>query len=141
MLAIAAFTLSASAVVAAQPAEPGVESASAPSANSVTAPASAASGASLAKGARVNANDPSCRPHLPEAARRAGVTGSTGVRFLLDASGKVLSADILQSAGPSHEHHLLDLAATQALAQCPFEPGRDEAGRPVGGYIFVRYQW
>ena len=130
---LVAFALSASAVVAAQPA--------APAADAASTPASAASGASLARSAKVNANDPSCRVKRPEAARRAGVTGTTGVRFLLDANGRVLSADILRSAGPSHEHHLLDLAATQALSQCPFQPGRDEAGQPAGGYVFVEYRW
>ncbi len=63
------------------------------------------------------------------------------IRFTVDALGRIASARILQSSGPTREHRLMDKAAAEALAQCPVAVGTDEAGRPVGGTADVDYVW
>ena len=82
-----------------------------------------------------------CRPDYPPAAARAEATGTTVIRFTIDAGGRVASAEIVKSSGPSREHRLLDRAAVTALSECKFTPGRDETGRPVGASTNVEYVW
>jgi protein TonB len=88
----------------------------------------------------INVN--SCeKPEYPAAALRAEATGTTKIRFTVDASGKVSKAEVERSAGPSREHRLLDRTAIEALSKCPFKPGTDEAGQPVGATTVVEYVW
>jgi protein TonB len=94
-----------------------------------------------ARAARINAGAAQCRPEYPAAAQRAGVTGTSRIRFSVDASGRVTGSRILQSSGPTRENRLLDKAAAQALAQCPVQVGTDEMGRPVGATTDVDYVW
>ncbi len=77
----------------------------------------------------------------PPAAVRAEATGTTVIRFTVDANGKLQSADVTRSAGPSREHRLLDRVAQTKLSECKFTPGRDADGRPVGGSFTVEYVW
>ena len=91
--------------------------------------------------ARINANDPACKPDYPPAASRASATGTTHMRFQVDANGKVTSAEVIGSSGPTREHRLLDNAAKSALATCPFTPGHDENGKPVGTSVNADYVW
>ncbi len=95
----------------------------------------------VARAARINANDPACKPEFPPAAVRAGAVGVTRMRFVLDANGKVTSAEIIGTSGPTREHRLLDNAAKNALATCPFSPGVDENGKPVGTTVPVEFVW
>ena len=81
------------------------------------------------------------KPEYPAAATRAEATGTTKIRFTVDATGKVSKADLEKSAGSSREHRLLDRAAIEALSKCPFKPGMDEQGRPVGATTLVEYVW
>jgi len=81
------------------------------------------------------------RPEYPAAALRADATGVTRVAFVVDAAGRVAGAQVVRSAGGTREHKLLDGAAVEALSQCPFKPGADEAGRAVGGNAHVEYTW
>jgi protein TonB len=83
----------------------------------------------------------SCQPVYPAAAMRAGATGTTAVRLSVTAAGKILQADVTHSSGPTREHRLLDRAALQAFATCPFVPGVDSAGRPVGGTVDLTFDW
>ena len=94
-----------------------------------------------ARPAVLNAGALGCRPVYPPAAQRAGATGVSRIRFTVDALGHVGAAQILQSAGPTREHRLMDKAAADALAQCPVTAGTDEAGRAVGGTADVEYVW
>ena len=82
-----------------------------------------------------------CRPEYPAAAQRTGAEGVSRIRFTVDALGKVIGAQILQSSGATREHRLMDKAAAEALAQCPVTMGIDEQSRPVGGTADVEYRW
>jgi protein TonB len=95
----------------------------------------------VARAARVDANDPGCRPDYPAAAARAQAVGTSRIRFTVDANGKVTAADVIGSSGPTREHRLLDNAAKTALAACPIKVGIDAEGRPVGTQVDVIYTW
>lgn len=86
-------------------------------------------------------NDPECRPEYPVAALRAGAQGITRLAAHLDQTGKVLSIDIVRSAGNSREHRLLDHAIAAAAATCQFQPIRDADGQPIPGTITFSYTW
>ena len=94
-----------------------------------------------ARPAIINANDPSCKPEYPAAALRAQASGVSRIRFTVDANGKVTAADVVGSSGSSRENRLLDNAAKAALATCPFKPGIDAEGHPVGTQVEVSYAW
>ena len=90
---------------------------------------------------RILSDTPSCRPEMPPAAIRLGVTGTSGVRLTVSASGQISQAEITRSSGPTREHRLLDRAALEALSRCPFVPGRDGDGHPVGGAVDLTFTW
>ncbi|WP_374431051.1 energy transducer TonB [Ideonella dechloratans] len=77
----------------------------------------------------------------PVAAARAQATGTTRVRFTVDAEGKLAKAEIVKSAGPSREHRMLDRVAVDKLSECKFRPGFDENGHPTGGTFEAEYVW
>jgi protein TonB len=83
----------------------------------------------------------SCKPDYPAAAVKEEATGSTRIRFSIDASGKMIGAEVLKSAGASRAHKALDRAAVSALGECKFRPGRDENGKAVGAFADVEYVW
>jgi periplasmic protein TonB len=90
------------------------------------------------------ANVQACAPtadDYPSAAARAEATGTTRIRFTVDATGHLASAEVIKSAGPTREHLMLDRVARAKLSECKFSPGQDEAGRPVGGSFEVEYVW
>jgi protein TonB len=89
-------------------------------------------------------NVQSCAPKAddyPPAAIRAEATGTTKIRFTVDAQGKLAKAEVVRSAGSSREHRALDRVAEQKLSECKFTPGIDENGRPTGGTFEVDYVW
>jgi protein TonB len=81
------------------------------------------------------------KPEYPPAAARAEATGTTRIKFTVDAEGKVSKAEIERPSGPTREHRLLDKTAADALGQCRFKPGIDGDGKPVGGIANVEYVW
>lgn len=81
------------------------------------------------------------KPEYPAAALRADATGTTKIRFTVDATGVVAKAEIERAAGVSREHRLLDRTAVEALSKCRFRPGTDEQGKAVGGTTVVEYVW
>ena len=97
--------------------------------------------ASQERAARIESTDPACQPAYPAAALKAGVTGTTKVRFVISATGQITRAEIVLGSGPTLEHRLLDYAFEQALASCPYVPGVDWKGRAVGGTINASHVW
>ncbi len=81
------------------------------------------------------------RPDYPDAAVRVEATGTTKIRFTVDAAGLVSKAEVERPSGASREHRLLDRAAVQALSKCRFTPGTDDQGRAIGGFAVVDYVW
>ena len=109
----------------------------------VTAPATAPAPVRAAAKPAI-ANVQACAPKgedYPAAALRAEATGTTKIRFTIDAAGKLVKSEVLKSAGASREHRLLDRVATEKLGGCTFSPGIDEQGKPVGGTFEVDYVW
>ena len=104
------------------------------------AQSASASGDPAARPPRIDANAPGCRPQRP-ASVPADVEGETTIWYQLSAAGRVNSAEIHHSAGPTREHRLLDNAARNALMRCPFAPALDASGRPVGGIVIVTWSW
>jgi periplasmic protein TonB len=93
-----------------------------------------------ARPAQINVS--SCeKPEYPAAALRAEATGTTKIRFVVDAAGVVSKADVEQPSGPTREHRLLDRTAVEALSKCRFKPGIDDTGKAVGGTTLVDYVW
>ena len=91
--------------------------------------------------ARIRVDDPTCRPSYPEAAVRAQATGVSRLRFTIDARGNVVTAEIIQSSGPTREHRMLDNSAKFALATCPIKPAVDANGVPVASTVELTYTW
>lgn len=82
-----------------------------------------------------------CKPEYPAAAIKAEATGTTAIRFTVDASGKLANAEVVRPSGPSREHRLLDRTAVSALSGCSFRAGRDANGNPVGAAFTIEYVW
>lgn len=101
----------------------------------------AGAGASQEQPPRIDSTSPACQPAYPAASLKAGVTGTTGVRFAITAAGQITRAEVVRASGPTLEHRLLDYAFEQALATCPYFPGRDWQGRAVGGTITATHVW
>jgi TonB family protein len=57
---------------------------------------------------------PCQKPTWPKEAIRRGITGTVTMKFLIDADGRVLEKEIVESSG----HKLLDSAALDATARC-----------------------
>jgi protein TonB len=93
------------------------------------------------RAARISAGAAQCHPEYPAAAQRAGATGSTRIRFTVDALGHIAGSQILHASGSTREHRLMDQAAAAALARCPVQVGTDDQGRPVGTTTDVEYVW
>ena len=93
------------------------------------------------RAAHINAGAAQCHPEYPAAAQRAGATGSTRIRFTVDALGRIAGSQIVHASGSTREHRLMDQAAAAALAQCPVQVGTDDQGRPVGTTTDVVYDW
>jgi len=81
------------------------------------------------------------RPAYPMLAARQAATGTTRIRFKVDANGHVESAQLVRGSGLDPAHRALDRAAIEALGQCAFKPGTDDDGKPVGGDAVVDYVW
>jgi protein TonB len=94
-----------------------------------------------ARSVRIDAGNPACRPRYPHVAEREGVTGITKLRIIIDASGHVTGATLLEASGGLRQNRNMDQAAIEALSECPVTAGNDEFGRPVGGTVDINYKW
>jgi periplasmic protein TonB len=89
-------------------------------------------------------NVQACAPtsdDYPAVAQKEEATGTTRVRFTVDASGKLAGSEVVRSAGASRAHKALDRVAVTKLSECRFTPGIDENGRAIGGSFEVDYVW
>lgn len=79
----------------------------------------------------------------PAAALRAEATGTTRLRLSVDPTGLVTKADVVNSAGPTREHRLLDRAAVAQMASgsCKGVAATDDAGKPIVSTIDVDVVW
>lgn len=73
------------------------------------------------------------QPDYPEAARLAGKEGTTLLRFVVSASGRVSDVQVVRSSGSD----ALDDAAGDAVERWRFSPAKDGQGRDVACYITV----
>ncbi len=78
--------------------------------------------------ARIDSASPSCQPAWPAASLKAGVTGTTVVRVVIDEKGRVSRSEVVRPSGPSLEHRLLDYAFQAALMDVPILSGHRRAG-------------
>ncbi len=72
----------------------------------------------------------------PESARRRGLGGRSIVRVKVDATGRVVSAQVLSS----EPQGLFDRAAVEAATRFTFSPAR-RGGRPVPGQTRLELKW
>ncbi len=95
-----------------------------------------------ARPAVANAKD--CAPGLrttPAAAIKEDATGTTIIRFSIDATGKLAAPT--SSSRPARRVRTRHSTAwrVQRLSECKFRPGNDENGRPIGATVDVEYVW
>jgi periplasmic protein TonB len=123
--------------VAPPPAPPVVIAPTAPAPPAPPAPARVAARPAIG-------NVQACAPgpqDYPAVAVKEEATGTTRVRFTVDAAGKLAGSEVVRSAGASRAHKSLDRVAVSKLSECKFTPGLDENGRAVGGSFEVEYVW
>jgi periplasmic protein TonB len=86
----------------------------------------------------------SCAPSesdYPAIAVKEEATGDVKVRFTIDASGKVVSTQVVSSAGPTRAHKALDRVVIEKVSSCRFTPGSDAEGRPTTASFDFTYGW
>ena len=91
----------------------------------------AASGGPIVRAARPRGGY-QVRPLYPDAARRAGIQGTTLLRIHIEVDGRVSEVMVARSAG----HQSLDEAAAEAVRRWRFEPALN-AGGPVSMWAVV----
>ena len=93
-------------------------------------------GAPTTTSAALSAGSNCATPEYPRESLRAGETGTSRIRFVVEANGRVSSATIERSSGSRR----LDQAAVSALSLCTFTPGT-QAGKPVRSETTINYVW
>lgn len=73
------------------------------------------------------------QPDYPETARQTGKEGTTLLRFVVSAGGRVSDVQVIRSSGSD----VLDDAAGNAVERWRFSPAKDGEGRDVACYITV----
>jgi protein TonB len=94
-------------------------------------PPDASPGAPIVRAARPRGGY-QVRPLYPEAARRAGIQGTTMLRIFIERDGRVSDVTVQRSAGDQS----LDQAASDAVRRWRFEPALNSAG-PVAMWAVV----
>lgn len=101
-----------------------------------TLPAAAPTVPAIRTGAVIQPGAQCAKPDYPSASRRMEEEGTVTLKFLIDADGRVLQADIENSSGFKR----LDEAARNALSKCQFRPGTVD-GRPEQSWASIKYTW
>jgi periplasmic protein TonB len=109
--------------------EPGTNGAQQPMVAS--RPPEASAGGAVVRAARPRGGY-QVRPVYPDAARRAGIQGTTLLRIHIEVDGRVSDVTVARSAG----HQSLDEAAAEAVRRWRFEPALNAAG-PVSMWAVV----
>jgi TonB family protein len=104
------------------------------------------SAAAAAQPAAVDTAAPSeranCRPVYPPAALAAKAEGVTSLQLVIDGEGRVASAEVVGSAGPTPEHKLLDQAIVRSLTGCQmFRPTMDAKGQAASYPLTTGFRW
>ncbi len=76
------------------------------------------------------------QPTYPEAARRLNQTGTTQVKVHLDATGRIITIEIIGSSG----HPMLDNATRSYVANFRFRPALRD-GQPIPSFIMTAVHW
>jgi protein TonB len=95
-------------------------------------------GSGLAARAERESGSLSGERDYPRAARRAGLEGSVGVRFIVEPSGRVSGCTIIRTSG----HPELDTTTCRLIEQrFRYRPARDAEGRPMAEVISRTFDW
>lgn len=76
------------------------------------------------------------KPHYPAESLAAKHEGKVDLSFLVNTSGVVEEAKIIETSG----HDLLDVAARDAIKLCKFVPAQKD-GKDVIAWAKVQYVW
>ncbi len=79
-------------------------------------------------------------PEYPEPSRRDGAEGTSKVAFLVNDVGTPLDVVILESAGKTAAHKLMDFSVALEGLQCRFSPATLD-GTPIKAWATVSFVW
>lgn len=77
-----------------------------------------------------------CRPKYPAESEQKGETGTVLAKFTIDAKGKLVNSEVVQSSG----HKALDDATIEGIKQCGFIAATKN-GQPIKATLDVQYVW
>jgi Gram-negative bacterial TonB protein C-terminal len=89
--------------------------------------------------AQLNA-DTCGKPAFPALSQQANAEGISVLSALVSELGEVVDVRVVQSAGPTIGHKLLDFTALTASYDCRFAPGR-LVRRPTSSWVVIKYEW
>ena len=91
----------------------------------------------VTRAAGLDSNQSCAPPEYPDQAVDMGETGTTGMQFLISATGAVEQSRIAHSSG----HNDLDHTALAALSQCKFSPALGSDGKPQEAWANINFVW
>lgn len=86
--------------------------------------------------------DRPCHPTYPAAAVKARAEGVTMMKLTIDTHGQISKAEVVDSAGSSPEHKLLDQAVVRVMRGCLWsKPKIDANGQATEYSVTMGYHW